>query len=276
MSVIKKAKMSIARKSANFLAFAFTFTWVIEYMLWRNGTTGLSDARAYSGFMLATLAPGLAAVSCALLFEKGQRLKVLGLRFRPNIWWLVALLAPLLFGLIFVATRMVLSGGNLLIVEQWRAPLAALLDNPVSSQISNIALAILVMTFVHLVTEELGWRGYLYHLWRHFGFWRCAIAIGLLHGFWHWPMIWFFGLDGGDRIHGLIEHPLMSALLSVYFTLIRDRSRSVFAAAIFHASWNSVSNFGSGKITVIAMLVLGLPLIAWMQKQQKCLTEGAF
>ena len=87
--------------------------------------------------------------------------------------------------------------------------------------------------------EEIGWRGLLYRQFRKYGFWVSSLIIGAIWGFWHGPII----LMG----HNYPEHPVLGVgmmiiwciLLAPMFTLIRDKSGSVIAAAIMHGTLNA-------------------------------------
>jgi membrane protease YdiL (CAAX protease family) len=49
-------------------------------------------------------------------------------------------------------------------------------------QTSRSSLNIL-HSVIYTLTQELGWRGYLYHLWRRYGF-SHSLAVGLIWGLW--------------------------------------------------------------------------------------------
>jgi len=87
--------------------------------------------------------------------------------------------------------------------------------------------------------EELGWRGLLQRELAPMGFWRASLAIGLVWGLWHAPLI----LLG----HNYPQHPqlgvglmvLWCVLLAVPFSYVRVKSRSVVAVAILHGVLNA-------------------------------------
>jgi membrane protease YdiL (CAAX protease family) len=122
----------------------------------------------------------------------------------------------------------------------------------------------------NLLTEELGWRGYLYHLWRGAGFWRYTVATGVIWGVWHWPMVVLFGM-GGDQglVFNVLFYPFVTTLLAFCLTIIRDRSHSVIAAGIFHGAWNSVSGMRDGIYSVSAVLLVAMLLYAWRESRQR-------
>jgi uncharacterized protein len=251
--------MSTARKSCVFIGMTFGISWLPLLPALRQAIPGLAP-------LFFLFGPVIAAIVCTLLFERGRRLKALGLGFRPNIWWLVALLLPLALGLVAATANIVIAGHDLLIAQSWQDALAKLGDIPQAHYLPNFWLVLPVCILLSLLTEEPAWRGYLYHLWRDFGFWRSSIAVGLLWGIWHWPML-LLGVSGEQvGLWGLLEFSGVVVILAVYSTLIRDRAGSAIAVAVFHGAWNSVSGKGvGGEYVVIALLVLCMIAIAWRQ-----------
>ena len=84
--------MSVTKKAIVFLVMTFAVSWTALIFAWLHDP---SEIR-YVG--VGIFGPPFAALVCSIAFERGQRLKALGLRFRPNWWWLWALLIA--FGLI--------------------------------------------------------------------------------------------------------------------------------------------------------------------------------
>ncbi|MGD9816344.1 MAG: CPBP family intramembrane glutamic endopeptidase [Hyphomonadaceae bacterium] len=102
-------------------------------------------------------------------------------------------------------------------------------------------LGALINTPILLLSEELGWRGYLYDLWRRFGFLRYTLATGVIWGLWHAPAIYLFGLNYPDhRLIGIPIFVVFCVLFSFPFTLVRDRGKSLLPAAILHGTGNAV------------------------------------
>ena len=103
--------------------------------------------------------------------------KSLGLHRAGYRVWGVALLAPLLVGV--VGTAIV-----------WATPLATFVAPP---PVGGVLIALLVQVVVYTVTyslgEELGWRGYLLPRLIHLGRDRALVLVGLVWAAWHLPMI---------------------------------------------------------------------------------------
>ena len=257
--------MSVTNKSIVFLALTFAISWGVTL---GAHYAGLQETLGPIAILVAMMAgPGIAAVICAIAFDKGRRLAALGLQFKPNLWWLWAWLIPLAIAAGSVLLTIVLSGRQLVDVgeaiiatveqqapgqaEQLRAiPYLGLI------QIGGaVTLGALINAPILTFTEELGWRGYLYDLWRRFGFWRCSLATGAVWGVWHAPAIYFYDLNYPDHpLLGIGIFVIYCALLSALLTLVRERG-ATWAAGIFHGTINAV-----GGLTVV---MLSNPVFPW-------------
>lgn len=82
-------EMTTSRRALAYLAITFAFSWSAVSLAWLGGARSIGDAPGAN--QLFTFGPPIAALICVLLFHKGERIAALGLRFRPNRWWLVAI-----------------------------------------------------------------------------------------------------------------------------------------------------------------------------------------
>jgi uncharacterized protein len=245
--------MSTTRKSIVFLTLTFLISWGVTISAWLL-QYHRDPLAAFFTLVVMMAGPAIAAIICAILFDKGRRIDALGLRFTINIWWLWAWLIPFALAGISVAAT-VLFGGRHLVdpAQQTIAMSEGHLPAEKMAQLRALApmlgwilpLQILIGSLINAValtfTEELGWRGYLYDLWRRFGFWRCALATGFIWGVWHAPAIYLFGLNYPD--HRLIGIPIFIAfctLTAPIITLIRDRGGATWAAGITHGTINAL------------------------------------
>lgn len=218
--------------------------------------TGLLDKK-YGFTITAALfmfAPAIAALLCARRFNKGHMVQSLGLKFKGNRWLFVAWLTPLLICalsfLISLAPESItaqslktglLSSG--LIPED--TPLPEFFNTIMIFQAIIIGAAI---NGVILLSEELGWRGFLWQALDQdkksptTGFWTAALFTGIVWGFWHAPLI-YIG-------HNYPTMPILGIFLMVGFTIllspiighIRDKNGSVWAASLFHGTLNAVAS----------------------------------
>lgn len=259
--------MSTTNKAIAFLLLTFAFSWSVAGLGW---SAGLAHDRLSAVAVLAlTMAgPAIAAIVCAFAFDKGSRVEALGLTFRPNWWWLGAFLIPFALAVASVALTIVLSGRHF--VDPAEGVFASMVGHAAPERIAQaralpmdliIAVQVVVGAALNAViltfTEELGWRGYLHHLWRRFGFWRASLATGVVWGVWHAPAIYFFGLNYPDnRVIGIPIFIVFCTLLAPLMTLIRDRGGSTWAAGIAHGTINAM-----GGLTAIC---LSQPEFPWV------------
>lgn len=249
------------KASLSYLAVAFACSWGLVIGAWALGAER-QPLLAFLAISFSMAGPAIGAVAGAFRFEpSGARAAVLGLRLRPNRWWLAAWAIGLALALASVAFTAWLSphaytdlrDAAIAITQASGQTLPPEALAGVPSTATLVLLAALVGAAINSVvltfTEELGWRGYLHHLWRPFGFWRASLATGVVWGVWHAPAILLFGHNyPDDRLLGAVLFVGFCVLLSPLFTLVRDRGRSVFAAGILHGTINAL-----GALTVLAV-----------------------
>ncbi|MEQ1819876.1 MAG: CPBP family intramembrane glutamic endopeptidase [Terricaulis sp.] len=255
--------MSVHGKSYVYLGLAFGLSWLVVAVGWfLGGATSPTIAVLTMAVMM--LGPSLAAIVCATVFEKGRRREALGLWFKPNIWWfwawVIAIAIAVGSSAITIASghaEYLDPGQNYLTQLRATAPdVAAQLEALPVTWILIAQAAVLnalLSTPLLLISEELGWRGYLYDLWRRFGFLRYTLATGMLWGLWHAPAIYLFGLNYPEnRVIGIPMFVVFCILFSFPHTLVRDRGKSVVAAAILHATSNAVGGTAMLALTQAA------------------------
>lgn len=256
--------MSNARKTIIFLAIAFIVSWGIVAAGVAAGAAN-SPLLAMAIMTAMMFGPAIAAVVCAFAFEKGRRKEALGLRFMPTWWWLIAWAIGILLAILSVAftilptDRTLVDIGARIVEDAARAqPSAVLPPAPVMTLIvlgSAATIAVIMNTPILTFSEELGWRGYLYYLWRPSGFWKSSLATGLVWGIWHAPAIWFFGLNyPEDRALGMPLFVGFCVLLSPLMALVRERGASVIAAGVLHGTINAM-----GGLTILAVSDASFP-----------------
>lgn len=258
--------MSVTLKSIIFLALTFTLSWTVTIIGWGMGLQNSPLAFVVLTLMMA--GPAIAAAACAYAFEKGRRVEALGLRFRPNMWWLWAFAIPLALAIVAVVATAIASPYGF--ADPARA-VATMVAERTPDQVSQLpaplvldallVLQVLVGAAINAValtfTEELGWRGYLHYLWRPSGYWRTSLGTGAIWGLWHAPAIYLFGLNYPDnRAIGIPIFIVFCTLLAPVMTLIRDRGGSTWAAGIAHGTINAVAG--------LTVLCLAQPQFPWV------------
>ena len=260
--------MNATKKSAVFLVLAFAISWAITIGAHYAGLVEQLSGVAILAVMMA--GPAIAALICVFAFEKGRRAEALGLKFKPNVYWLWAWAIPILLAAGSVVVTLLASdrtyvdlgqsiigalearGESETTLEQVRAiPQLGLIQIAAA-----ITLGALINWPILTFTEELGWRGYLHDLWRQAGFWRASVGTGFVWGLWHTPAIVLYGLNYPDNpLVGVALFTGFCMLLAPLLTFIRDRSGSVWAAGLFHGTFNAVG--------VFTLSVISEPTFPW-------------
>lgn len=253
--------MSNSIKSIVYLAIAYAITWTIVIAAWSARVHEQSPQATVTVLGVSMVGPAIAALICAALFEKGHRVDALGLRGRWSWWWLGAWLAPIAIAAASVAFTLILSDRDYVDIGAASVAAAAAQGQDISQVPAfltstafivgvSIVVGALVNWLILTFTEELGWRGYLHHLWRPAGFWRASLGTGVVWGLWHAPMIYLLGHNyPDDRVLGVGLFVIFCILLSPLMTLIRDRTNSVWAAGLFHGTFNAVGGLTLGMIS---------------------------
>jgi membrane protease YdiL (CAAX protease family) len=110
--------------------------------------------------------------------------------------------------------------------------------------------------------EELGWRGYLLKKTDHLGFWPSVFIIGPIWGLWHFPLILKGYNYPTNPVLGVPMMMLACTALTPLMIYVTKKSKSVWASAIFHGSFNSFTLLAfiplHGEATTFTVGVLGL------------------
>lgn len=93
--------------------------------------------------------------------------------------------------------------------------------------------------FISSLGEEIGWRGFLHSQLLSLSPNKRYFVTGLTWSVWHWPLI-IFGTYATSDIPWLsvILFTIAQTGASFLLGILRDRSKSVFPAALMHASHN--------------------------------------
>jgi membrane protease YdiL (CAAX protease family) len=200
------------------------------------------------------LMPALCAVVIQNLIYKAPLKQPLRINFRPNRWFLVAWLLPLLLAFATFGVALLFPGVTFSPDKQdnFRYLLLKPKQFGIEIQTNRFAWAVILTLLQGLVTgitvnalagfgEELGWRGFLQRELAGLGFWKMSAIIGLVWGFWHAPLI----VQGFNYPKhpwaGVFLMTVGAMLLTPLFSYVCLKANSVVAAAIFHGSFNGMS-----------------------------------
>ncbi len=263
------------------------------------GAAWAASGAAYSGlaataFSATYMFTPLIAVALTQRLTGERPLRGLGARPRLSRWLLLASLGPLVLVLSALIVGVLMPGhhfdpsveaivarfGQSLPPEQLEEAIrqtGALPFHPGLLVFPQAILAGLTVNALFAFGEEIGWRGLLYRELSHLGFWRMSAAVGVLWGFWHAPIILLGHNYPEHRVAGVFLFVVICVLLAPLHTLVRERTGSVWGAAVCHGTFNAaaglpvlVTSGGSdltlgvtGAAGVIGLTLCNLLLFAW-------------
>ncbi|MEI6221356.1 MAG: CPBP family intramembrane glutamic endopeptidase [bacterium] len=246
------------------LTFLINFSLVIGFVasggLW-TGTSALVIGVFYM------FVPMCVAIFLQTVVYKQPLKKPFGISFRLNRWFVVALLLPVVLALLTFAVGLLFPGVHFSLgmegmydrfalqltseqVQLMKTQAASLPIHPFWLVLIQSIVAGLTINAVAGFGEELGWRGFVYDELKDLGFWKLSFITGFIWGLWHSPLILLGHNYPQHPYFGLIMMTIWCLLLAPLFTLIRERSGSVIAAAIFHGTLN-------GSYALAIMLLSG-------------------
>lgn len=104
------------------------------------------------------------------------------------------------------------------------------------------ALAFSVLNGVAAFGEELGWRGYLQDRFvRRYGRPLGITALGLVWGFWHFPLVLLAGYNYPETpvLGAVVLFPATAVLASFFLAWLTTRAKSFWPAVLAHGSVNT-------------------------------------
>jgi len=210
-------------------------------------------------------------------------MKPLGVSFRINRWFIVALLLPavLAIGATLVSA---LFPNVSLTLDPAEANVFSFFENiPSDRRVTDVSflpvhpfiLTLFAGTLAGLTIngmagfgEELGWRGLLLRESASLGFWKSSWIIGTIWGLWHLPFV----INGynypGHPIAGVFMMTLWTILFSPIIAYVCIRSNSVISAAIMHGAINGTAMApaivlkGGDSLTIGVVGVAGIIVLA--------------
>lgn len=229
-----------------FCLLSFAISWGVVLGLYPFGFFE-GGAKATIAAMLFMCGPAFAALICARIFDKGEMIATLGLKFVWNRWMVIAWAAAALLCLASVGVSLLVPNISHISIREGLLASGALPETANLPSFIGIIVVIQALTLgaaingVLLISEELGWRGFLWNKLIKYGFWRTCLFTGIVWGVWHAPLI-YLG-------HNYPEYPIAGIFFMVIFTLgltpiisyIRLKNGSVWAASLFHGTINALA-----------------------------------
>ncbi len=279
-SASPEASRERTREIRAFLVWTFALSWSLALGFRLAGGEWQGTA-SYVVAIVYMYMPALAAVIVARFHARKPIGSDLGVRLRPNRWFAVAAVLPLLLAVATLGAGLLVPGVRFdplmtdlierlaalapgVSPEAIREQMDVLPVHPYWLAIPQALIAGATINALVAFGEELGWRGFLYTRTIHLGFWKSSALIGLIWGVWHAPII----LQG----HNYPDHPVAGVFLMTLWTLllaplfqwIRLRSQSVVAAAILHGALNASAGLAVMVLSGGNDLTIGLTGAAGM------------
>ncbi len=258
------------RRIGFYLLIAFGYSWTIALIIYLTG--GLVDSPplvegapitwAFILLVLYMFGPTLGNIGARLVTKEGTQNLYLGPQLKQGwkYWLLVWVLTPVFVlagaALYFLLFPQYLDTAVFTTNSLPGIPADAAI--PVPAWVLLLAIvgsAVVISPFVNAIAilgEEFGWRAYLQPKLRPLGERKMYVAVGVIWGVWHWPVIWMgFNYPG---------HPVLGSLAMVWFTFVIGtfwgwavlRAGSVWPAVIGHGILN-------GMASVPLLLIAGEP-----------------
>ncbi len=210
------------------LATFFTLTFGLSWFVWGSRLLherGVIGWQLSNSFAFLAVSVSAVVVTCLVAGRTGLRalLKRLVIwRVSPR-WYLAALLLPAVPALAALGVYTAFGGQH---------DVGALV--PLSAAVPLL----LSQLVTHLLTEEMGWRGFaLPRLRAVLGPLSASLVLGPIWAAWHIPT---FLLSGSRQSYPFAGFVVQVLAITVIMTWIFDRTRgSVLIAALFHAAMNT-------------------------------------
>lgn len=227
------------------IAFA-VLAYGISWLLWWIADLGHAPALFLD--WLGGFGPAIAAILLTALLEGRDALqallkRVFAWRFHPLLY-LAAILLPLIGTLLLIGLYALINADPdaLKAIGPWLANLA---------RTSPVLLMTLLLGWIVVLGEEIGWRGYLLPgLQKTHGHLAASLLVGLVWGLWHLPELW--PLKAG---RAPITLPLFLAdivIISVLYTWLHANSRgSLLLVALFHGVYDLMVMYSSAALPFI-------------------------
>ena len=218
----------------------------ISWLLWWAADAG--GAPALFMDWLGGFGPAVAAILLTALLEGREALRLLLMRvfawrFHPLLY-LAAMTLPIIGTLLLIALYALIKGepDTLDMVGPWLANLV---------RVSPALLISLLLGWIVVTGEEIGWRGYLLpRLRAQHSDLAASLIVGLVWGLWHLPELW--PLKAG---RDPLTLPLFLAdivIISVLYTwLYANSGGSILLVSLFHGVYDLLVMFASASLPFI-------------------------
>lgn len=236
------------KKAINFSIIVCLASWIFAAFMWFGmGGYSVLCAAIYMFFPLV----------CALVIQiiKKEKLGSTGLlKFKIKWSWLVAWLLPVVIVVATIIVNSLFEGCELgfkmpvipgmeNLSPEDQAKIAAM-QNPRVMIITTLVSGLLAGITINAVAafgEEYGWRNYLVNALKGKNFWVACLFIGVVWGFWHFPIILMGHNYFVHRTAGVFMMVAMCLVMTPIELYLVLKAKSVYPAAIFHGTINALA-----------------------------------
>lgn len=236
------------KKAINFSIIVCLASWIFAAFMW-FGMGGYNSlcAAIYMFFPLV----------CALVIQiiKKEKLGSTGLlKFKIKWSWLVAWLLPVVIVAATIIVNSLLDGCELKfhmppipgmenLSPEDMAKISAM-QNPKVIIITTLVSGLFAGITINAIAafgEEYGWRNYLVSALKGRNFWVACLFIGVVWGFWHFPLILMGHNYFVHRTAGVFMMVAMCLVMTPIELYLVLKAKSVYPAAIFHGTVNALA-----------------------------------
>ncbi|MCX7996963.1 MAG: CPBP family intramembrane metalloprotease [Patescibacteria group bacterium] len=261
-----------------FVACAFLYSWIPVGIFWFFNIKA-SEPPGLALVAFSMVSPALAVLTVDKLLKPRSLFATYQIDFRTNGWFFLAWLGPVFIAILtmgigllfpgvsfssgmegmFARSETTLSPGEIILLREQTALMS--LYRYFLSTLSALFAGVTFNAFAAF-GEELGWRGLLHHEFRKLGFWKSAGVVGLVWGLWHVPLVLLGRHFPSYPFSGILMIVIWTILLSPVIAYVRDKAKSVLAAAVLHGTLNASAGLGTMLLTGGNELTVGITGIA--------------
>ena len=261
-----------AKKLIVFLLFAYLPMMAVGLVI-KHQSGGIdmtaADSNALFAFIFsacAMLIPMLAVVFTQLIFKE-KVFSGCGISLRFNRWWWIGWLLMAVLAMATLGVSLLMPGESFASdSEALQQGMAQLGSGGVwafiAISIFGGMIAGATLNAVFALGEEVAWRGFLCKEFAGKKFLTVSLIIGVIWGFWHFPLI----LLG----HNYPQHPVLGVFLMVVMCVLmtpiliyfRKKSGTVLVPAIMHGTFNGVVGISNVLVEPANDLLIGGPGLA--------------
>ena len=228
-----------------------------------------ADSNALFAFIFSAgsmLIPMLAVVFTQLIFKE-KVFSGCGISLRFNRWWWIGWLLMTVIALATLGVSLLMPGESFAsdseALQQGMAQLGGggVLAFLAISVFSGMIAGATINT-VFAFGEEVAWRGFLLKEFAGKKFLTVSLIIGVIWGFWHFPLILLGHNYPQHPVLGVFLMVVMCVLLTPILMYFRKKSGTVLVPAIMHGTFNGVVGISNILVEPANDLLIGGPGLA--------------